>query len=208
MPRHLSARVYHTLQSFVHRGHRDTVPVLVRLLELPPGATVLEVGCGTGSLAAPLLAAGYDYWGVDRDAGRIAAARRAHPRAHFLVGDALALGRLPLPPVRWAFIHGVLHHLDDADCQVVLDGLLALGRDVTVAVSEPCMPTPWWRNVPGALAVALDEGRFVRSSVAWQALFGPRLVKASTRSLWPRWPVPFLDARLAARATPLVDACA
>lgn len=195
---HLSARLYEALQAFVHQGHRRTLQVLVDLLDLSPGATVLEIGCGTGSLAAPFIAAGYDYWGVDRDPERVAAARHAHPRGHFLVGDALALARLPLPTLHGVFVHGVLHHLDDADCRVVLDGVLALGTDLPFAVIEPCMPTPWWRNAPGALLASLDEGKYVRSRDAWHMLLGARLATEHVRSLGPRWPVPFLDMRLLA----------
>jgi SAM-dependent methyltransferase len=43
---------------------------------LTPGDTVLELGCGTGRLLAPLLAAGYRVAGIDREEAALARARR------------------------------------------------------------------------------------------------------------------------------------
>jgi demethylmenaquinone methyltransferase/2-methoxy-6-polyprenyl-1,4-benzoquinol methylase len=47
----------------------------VRSLGLPPGSTVLDVGCGTGDLCRVLGAGGYQAVGVDRSAGMLAGAR-------------------------------------------------------------------------------------------------------------------------------------
>jgi SAM-dependent methyltransferase len=71
---------------------------LVRYAGLDPGARVLDVGCGTGSLAAAVLAADAyaEVVGVDPSAAFVDAARNQvrDPRARFETGDAQ---RLPFP---------------------------------------------------------------------------------------------------------------
>jgi demethylmenaquinone methyltransferase / 2-methoxy-6-polyprenyl-1,4-benzoquinol methylase len=69
------------------RWRRHTVGAL----RLAPGATVLDVGCGTGDLCDVVTRAGYSPIGVDFSAGMLAA---AHSRAPLARADALAL---PVP---------------------------------------------------------------------------------------------------------------
>jgi len=69
------------------RWRRHTVAAL----RLAPGATVLDLGCGTGDLCDVVAAAGYSATGVDFSAGMLAA---AHTRAPLARADALAL---PVP---------------------------------------------------------------------------------------------------------------
>jgi SAM-dependent methyltransferase len=56
--------------------------------------TVLDVGCGTGSLAALLAAGGWTVIGVDPAEASLAVARAKDPQVRWLRGDAAAL-----PPV-------------------------------------------------------------------------------------------------------------
>ncbi|MFG2109636.1 class I SAM-dependent methyltransferase [Micromonospora chersina] len=60
-----------------------------RLLDtlVPPGARILDAGCGTGRVAAALAARGHTVVGVDADLVLIDAARADHPGPRFLVAD-------------------------------------------------------------------------------------------------------------------------
>lgn len=58
------------------------------------GGTVLDLGCGTGTLAALLAGAGYRVLGLDRSPAMLRWARRTAPGARFRVAD---LRRGPLP---------------------------------------------------------------------------------------------------------------
>ncbi len=69
------------------RWRRHTVAAL----DLVPGATVLDLGCGTGDLCDVVAGAGYSAVGVDFSAGMLAA---SHTRAPLARADALAL---PVP---------------------------------------------------------------------------------------------------------------
>ena len=192
----LPSRLYETLQNAVHRGHRTTFETLTRFLNAHPGDRVLEVGCGTGQLARPFVEHGFDYWGIDPDPDRIAYAQQIAPSGRFLVGDHSTLAGSEMPRVRHVFIHGVLHHLDDEECRRLLNDVLSLQEDLVLAVAEPYCPDNWWSNQPGYLFAQLDEGRFVRTRENWLELFGPKLELSQVRSLWPRWPVPMIDAKL------------
>ena len=59
---------------------------------LSPGERVLELGCGTGRVLAPLARAAGRGWGVDNAAASIMWARQAHPELILAVMDAAALG--------------------------------------------------------------------------------------------------------------------
>ncbi len=61
---------------------------------LPRGSRILDAGCGQGRVGGHLAAAGHDVVGVDLDPVLVAAARRSHPGARWLVGD---LSELDLP---------------------------------------------------------------------------------------------------------------
>jgi SAM-dependent methyltransferase len=89
-----------------HRGFtklaRSVAPELLSLLRrhgiraAPRRATtIVEVGCGSGVLAARLVAAGYDVVGIDQSPAMIRIARATAPGARFRVAR---LERARLPP--------------------------------------------------------------------------------------------------------------
>ncbi|MEU4537770.1 methyltransferase domain-containing protein [Streptosporangium sp. NPDC023825] len=61
---------------------------------LPPGARVLDAGCGTGRVAIRLAELGYDCVGVDLDASMLDVARRTAPRLPWILADLSDLGDL------------------------------------------------------------------------------------------------------------------
>src|SRR5487761_1842012 len=71
----------------------------VRGLGIGPGATVLDLACGTGDLCRDLDRAGYRPIGIDLSAGMLAHARTTAPLLH---GDALRL------PVAGAGVDGAV----------------------------------------------------------------------------------------------------
>src|SRR5262245_49005132 len=59
-------------------------------------ATALDLGCGTGPIAAVLIAAGLDVVGVDVNATALETARQVAPAARFHVCDAASQSGLAL----------------------------------------------------------------------------------------------------------------
>jgi SAM-dependent methyltransferase len=84
------------------------------LLSLPKGASVVDVGCGTGRAAAELAECDARPVGVDRSEEMIAEARRRWPQLDLRVGDAY---RLPLADASVGGYRAdkVFHELADPD---------------------------------------------------------------------------------------------
>jgi len=79
------------------RGTEQEVGFLVQALPLPPGARVLDVGCGPGRHAAVLAQRGYEVTGVDIAEEFLVLATEQAPGATFVRADARQL------PVRAGF---------------------------------------------------------------------------------------------------------
>jgi demethylmenaquinone methyltransferase / 2-methoxy-6-polyprenyl-1,4-benzoquinol methylase len=139
------------------RWRRHTVAAL----RLAPGATVLDLGCGTGDLCDVVAAAGYSATGVDFSAGMLAA---AHTRAPLARADALVL------PVPDASTDGVvsgfaLRNFVDLDsffresARVLRPG----GRVATLETAEPASAVlraghhMWFRRVVPFVGATLSN---------------------------------------------------
>jgi SAM-dependent methyltransferase len=93
---------------------------------LAPRSRVLELGCGDGTTAALLVAAGHEVVGVDASPAMIELARARVPGAEFVCGSFVDV---PLPPDRDAVlaVGEVLGYLLDE--RAVLDEVLARVRE-------------------------------------------------------------------------------
>ena len=76
--------LYQSAHAFVWQMAGD----LVDLLEPKPGERILDLGCGTGQLAAQIAARGAEVFGIDRSAEMVAQGRRNFPQLRFEEGDA------------------------------------------------------------------------------------------------------------------------
>src|SRR5690625_4525623 len=75
---------------------RVALPTVMRLAEPAAGEKLLDIGCGHGVLARPVIKSGASYTGVDFSPRLIRAASESNPRsARFLHGDARRLLELP-----------------------------------------------------------------------------------------------------------------
>src|SRR5262249_2367881 len=86
----VSKRVYETDLAYVHDAGFTTfanraAPQILRILRRHGihYGLVVDVGCGSGPLAAHLIASGYDVLGIDASAAMIRLARTRVPRARF-----------------------------------------------------------------------------------------------------------------------------
>lgn len=109
------------------------------LRRLPPkGASVLELGCGSGRDAAFLQASGYDVTAVDASPGMIAVAARLHPE----LAGRLSCAAVPFPedsPLLQrsfdaVFSNAMFMHIPDHDLPLVVDQVRRMMRPGGVAV--------------------------------------------------------------------------
>jgi SAM-dependent methyltransferase len=80
---------------------------VLELLDASPGEVVLDLGCGTGELAARIAATGARVIGLDSDPAMVTAAARRLGEANTVLADAHAF-RLP-EPVDAVFSNAALH---------------------------------------------------------------------------------------------------
>ncbi len=80
-----------TAQNFVSR-RRFAIQMIEARLE--KGSKILDVGCGTGHLAAELAKRGYDTWGTDLSTGMIDYARANYNADRYQVAD---IEKIPFP---------------------------------------------------------------------------------------------------------------
>lgn len=144
-------------------------------------ARLLDMGCGTGELAANFIKAGYDYYGVDILPERIEYARKTYPKGTFHVMDA---GRLEYADGYFdqILITGVLHHLSDDQVRSVAHEMRRVlkpeGR--ALVMEDIALPLRGSLNFLGALVHLADEGAHIRRPHEYSPLFVPDLTVKGT----------------------------
>ncbi len=106
---HAAASGYYVFQP---PSARAIVARLVALAQVPPGATVADLGCGSGTFTGLLRDGGLAARGLDLCPRMIAVATQLHPGIPFAVGDveALPYADASLDAV---LLSAVLHHLPE-----------------------------------------------------------------------------------------------
>ena len=93
-------------------GERSFRRRIIAELDLAPGTSVLELGCGTGSMTRHLSYFGADVTAVDLSEPMLSRARRKNPSVHFVQADMLEFdaGR----SFDRVLLSWVLHEMDEA----------------------------------------------------------------------------------------------
>ncbi len=81
-------------EKFPFTGYAAALETVVARADVQPGMRLLDLGTGTGNLAACFAALGCKIWGTDFSEPMLAKARQKLPAAHFLLHDL----RDELPP--------------------------------------------------------------------------------------------------------------
>jgi ubiquinone/menaquinone biosynthesis C-methylase UbiE len=89
---------------------------------LPPGARVLDVGCGGGIKTNFIAQKGFDATGIDFSEKMIALARERYPGVGFAVHDMYEVGTLD-ETFDGIFMQAALLHIPKADVLTVLSGM-------------------------------------------------------------------------------------
>jgi putative AdoMet-dependent methyltransferase len=110
---------------FPFYGYQQVLANIVALAEPRPGMSVLDLGTGTGNLAAGFARQGCALWCTDFSAPMLAQARQKLPKAHFLEHDLRA--ELPAEwqrPFDRIVSAYVFHHFELEQKIRILRGLL------------------------------------------------------------------------------------
>jgi SAM-dependent methyltransferase len=137
------------------------------LAAIPDGATVLDIGCSEGYLAAALARRGCIVYGIERDATAAAAARE-HCREVWTIDVEDAAAREPLPGALDAIVLGdVLEHLRDP-WAVLAWAVTGLRDGGLAAVSVP-NAVHWTarREIARGRFPLADWGTFDRTHLRW-----------------------------------------
>ncbi len=111
------------------------------------GHDVLEVGCGTGSLAAMMIRCGAHVTGIDISAKMLATARKNAPEAEFIHMTATEIGKLGADRFDRIVATLSLSELSEDELDFVIRisfVLLKAGGKLVVADEVP--PSGWWKR--------------------------------------------------------------
>ena len=130
---------------------------------VPPGSKILDVGCGTGHLAAELMRQGYDAWGVDFSDAMVRYAQEQYDSDRFQVGD---IERIAFPDNTFDGVMclGVVEYLS-SDLPALHEIWRVLKPDGRAVITTPSSTCPFYymdRALTRAIFLARPTVRFVR----------------------------------------------
>jgi len=177
------------------------------VLEHCPRGAALDVGCGTGTLAARLAAAGLEVTGVDPSEGMLAVLREHAPQVHAVQGSGTAL---PFPDASFDAVISVatLHHIaEPAAVRATLAEMARVARpEGRLVVWDHNPRNPYWRRLMAKVPQDTGDERLVPERELLDGLLagGARVLRSDQLGLVPDFVPPRL-LPLAARLEAAVE---
>jgi ubiquinone/menaquinone biosynthesis C-methylase UbiE len=160
-----------------------------------PRGSGLDVGCGTGALAARLAAEGYAMTGLDPSAGMLEVMRSRHPEVRAVQGAAM---QLPFADATFDLVLTVaaLHHIaDPGDVRRTLGEMVRVARPGgRILVWDHNPRNPYWRVLMKRVPQDTGDERLIPAA---EVLDGLRAAGAGVVSCEPLGMVPDFVPRAA-----------
>lgn len=157
---HVAARYDESLPAHVVEHYLRKRVAFV--LEHSPGGSALDVGCGTGALAARLADAGYDVTGIDPSAGMLDVLRGRAPEVRAVEGTGTALP-FDADSFEVVFTVAVLHHVaDPRDVRATLGEMVRVAKPSgRIIVWDHNPRNPYWKSLMGRVPQDTGEERLI-----------------------------------------------
>lgn len=168
-------------------------------LDVPAGATVLDLGCGYGEIAR-FFADRTRYVGVDSNAEYIEVAKNRYKgtSAEFLVGSVSDPEVLAMGPFDLVFLTGVLHHLtSDEVIGIAHASRNLVAQDGRFVAIEPVFDSG--QRLSARLIIASDRGRYVRDTDGYVSLLREGFSDVEARVEHGRLRIPYSHVILTCR---------
>jgi ubiquinone/menaquinone biosynthesis C-methylase UbiE len=81
--------IYDSLHSTIERSQQELIKIVEMTDPSTQHSTMLDIGCGTGSIVNELTDAGYDVYGIDKSKDMLKYAQTTYPDAEFVHGDIM-----------------------------------------------------------------------------------------------------------------------
>jgi SAM-dependent methyltransferase len=153
-----------------------------------PAGKGLDVGCGTGTLAARLAAAGYEMTGVDPSEGMLNVMRSRHPVIEAARGDGTCL---PFGDDQFDFVYcvAVMHHIAEPDAvrQTLAEMVRVTRPGGRILIWDHNPRNPYWGRLMARVPQDTGEERLIplMEIVAGLDAAGARIVECTQRGFVP-----------------------
>jgi SAM-dependent methyltransferase len=141
------------------------------VLEHCPGGRGLDVGCGTGALAARLAAAGYEMTGVDPSGGMLEVLSSRAPEVHAVKASGTSL---PFPDDSFDLVLSVavMHHVaDPGDVRRTLAEMVRVARPAgRILVWDHNPRNPYWGSLMARVPQDTGDERLISEAELHEGL--------------------------------------
>jgi len=178
-------KVYNIIQCLLaFAGGKAVFKKIQEYLDVKPGDSVLDVGCGTGKYTRIFMRA--DYTGIDTSDEYLNYARKRYPFGKFINMDAVKL-TFPDQSFRFVFSASTFHHLSDEEAELAAAEMKRVCQDNgAVYIIDNVFPRKI--NFVGYLLFKLDRGSYQRNFRELEKLLSPQGFRVADTKLKGSFP--------------------